>query len=366
MTLETLTEDIAIEGLRNFFREKPFLFFGTGMSCSLDMRLGMPALKDALIAEIKTRPLPVAQAKEWKRVEIALQTGSDLESALNEISEQDLLKTITEVTGAFVATVDRECAFRIAKGEVKWPATQFLKKIVDSLPESDRILHALTPNYDMLFEYACDSARIAYTNGFFGGVEKNMDWHAVDRALLLRRYVNQRRKRKAVYKHRKHVRLYKVHGSLNYFFHRSAVIENNAWTWGPPDFAQRVMITPGLSKYEMLQCYRQELLKAADAAIDRENHFLFLGYGFNDKHLEEYIRRKLVTQSCKGLIITRDCNSRIESLLSDAANLWIVCKSQDASCEGTRVFNKKYSDWLNLPDKRLWEISEFTTHILGG
>lgn len=366
MTLATLTEDVAIEALRNFFREKPFLFFGTGMSCSLDIRFGMPALKDALIAEIKKHPLSVTQRNEWERVENALQAGSDLESALNAVNEQDLLRAITDVTGAFVATVDRECAFRIAKGEIKWPATQFLKKIVDTLPEGDRILHALTPNYDMLFEYACDSARIAYTNGFFGGVERNMDWHAVDRAMRPQGYVNHRAKRKAVYKHRKHVRLYKVHGSLNYFFHRDIVIENNTWMWEPPDFAQRVMITPGLSKYEMLQCYRLELLRAADAAIDKENHFLFLGYGFNDKHLEEYIRRKLVTQSCKGLIITRDCNPRIESLLSDAANLWIVCKSHDANCEGTRIFNKKYSAWLSLPDKRLWNISEFTTHILGG
>ena len=162
-----------------------------------------------------------------------------------------------------------------------------------------------------------------------------------------------------VYKHKKHVCLYKVYGSLNYFFHRDAVIENNAWMWYPPDYAERVMITPGLSKYQTLQKYRQELLQSADAAIDRATHFLFLGYGFNDSHLEEYIKRKLIAQACNGLIITRDSNPRIESLLKEANNLWLVCKLADKGSNGSRIYNKQYSDWLMLPHKNIWDIREF-------
>ena len=57
MVATILTEDIAGEALRNFFREKPFLFFGTGLSCALDARFGMLALKDALVSvEFKGRP----------------------------------------------------------------------------------------------------------------------------------------------------------------------------------------------------------------------------------------------------------------------------------------------------------------------
>jgi hypothetical protein len=46
MTIEELDEGKAIEVLRYFFRAKPFVFFGTGMSCALDRRFGMPALTD--------------------------------------------------------------------------------------------------------------------------------------------------------------------------------------------------------------------------------------------------------------------------------------------------------------------------------
>lgn len=365
MTEIPLTAEKAVEALRNFFREKPFVFFGTGMSCAVDIRFGMAALKDFLIEEIKKRTLTYPQNTEWASVETEFQKGSDLESALNVVIDKDLLKTITDITGAFVANIDREYACQIANGNSEWPAARLLKKIVDTLPEGDRILHVLTPNYDMIFEYACDHANIPYTCGFWGGVERKTDWDAVDRALLIPEQIYQGRKLKKVYKHRKHIRLYKVHGSLNYFYHQNAVIENNAWMWKPPDFAERVLITPGLSKYETLQRYRQELLKSADAAIDRASHFLFLGYGFNDNHLEEYIKRKLITQSCHGVIITRDCNPRIEALLSQASNLWLVCKSEDV-VDGTRIFNKQYPNWLSVPTRRLWDVSEFTTQIIGG
>lgn len=366
MTQEILTEGIAVEALRNFFREKPFLFFGTGISCALDTRFGMSALKDALLNGIQNHTLTDTQRTEWDTVASALQNGTELETALNSVIDQDLLKVLTEITGSFVAAIDQEFAYKIAQGTAEWPATRLLKKLVDTLPEGDRILHALTPNYDMLFEYACDFADIPYTNGLVGGIERKTDWKAVDRALLEPKQICQGGKMKTIYRHKKHVRLYKVHGSLNYFFHRNAVIENNAWMWNRPDFAERVMITPGLSKYEMLQRYRQELLKFADTAIDKASRFLFVGYGFNDTHIEEYIKRKLITQGCRGLIVTRDSNPRMESLLIDAANLWLVCKSEDAYSEDTRIFNRQFSGWLSLPRRRLWDIAEFTNQILGG
>jgi hypothetical protein len=366
MPVPVLTEDIAIQALRNFFRAKPFLFFGTGMSCALDSRFGMPALKDALVSGIENRALIGPQKTEWDAVASALRHGTDLENALNSVGDPDLLKVVTEVTGSFVASIDQEFAYRIAQGSAEWPATKLLKKLVDTLPEGDRILHVLTPNYDMLCEYACDYTGIPYGNGFFGCVERKADWNAVDCSLRTLERVTYGRKSQIICKHRKHIRIYKVHGSLNYFFHRNAVVENNAWMWNPPNFAPRVMITPGLSKYQTLQLYRQELLQSADTAINNATHFLFLGYGFNDNHLEEYIKRKLITQACHGLIVTRDSNPRIKSLLDQSDNLWLVCKSEDEPTESTSIFNKQYADSLVLSGQRLWDIGEFTKRILGG
>jgi len=336
------------------------------MSCALDKRFGMSALKDALIVGIKNKTLTENQIAEWCTVATNLQNGIGLESALNFVTDQDLLKTLTRITGSFIADLDREFCYKIVQNLVEWPALQLFRKLVEGLPEGDHILHVLTPNYDMLFEYACDSSGIPYTNGFFGGIARKENWKAISQAFLEPEKICQGRKIKTVYRHRKRVHLYKVHGSLNYFFHLNTVLENNAWMWEPPDFAERLMITPGLSKFQILQKYRQELLQSADIAIDKATNFLFLGYGFNDSHLEEYIKRKLIKQACHGLIVTRSTNPRIEALLGQADNLWLVCKTGAPVGEGTQIYNKGYSNSLKLPGKNLWDIREFTKHILGG
>ncbi len=365
-SLTSLTEEIAINSIRDFFRDKPFVFLGSGMSCALDDRFGMPALQKHLSNNIVPDAQASDQVQQWEQVQKSLQDGMDLESALDSVTDLYLLQKITEATGKFLASIDRDYALKIANGDISWPATLFFKRLVDTLPEGDRVLHVLTPNYDMLFEYACDSVDIHYINGFAGGVQRKCDWHAVERSLLVPELVCIKNRFKTLHKQKKHVRIYKVHGSLSFFFHQNAVVENNSWTWDPPGFSVRVMVTPGLSKYQTLHSYRQELLKHADAAIEKANRFLFLGYGFNDKHLEEYVKRKLVAQQCKGLIITRDPNRRIDCLLAEASNVWLVCKKQEVGSDGTLIRNNRYPEELYLPSKRFWEIGEFTKLLLGG
>ena len=360
-----LTKEIAVSTIHDFFRDKPFVVIGSGMSCALDSRFGMPALEQELSQNVFPDAEVNEQVQQWHKVLDSLENGSGLETALDNVSDSDLLQKITSVTGSFISSIDREYAQQIAKGEKTWPATEFIKLLVDTLPEGDPILHVLTPNYDTLFEHACDAVGIHYTNGFLGGIQRQIDWDAVVRSHLIPTRVAYGNRFRTVPKPRKHIRLYKVHGSLNYFFHQGAVIENNTWMWDAPDFSVRVMITPGVSKHQILQTYRQELLKTADGAIDGANRFLFLGYGFNDSHLEEYIKRKLITQGCRGLIVTRNLNPRIETLIDQAENLWVVCKMPDENEDGTRIFNKRYAGCLELPSINLWDIVAFKKQVLG-
>jgi len=321
MTNQLLTEDKAIMSIRSFFREIPFVFIGTGMSCAVDNRFGMEALRNALQENKSLSDNSKNWVKEWQHVLDALANGVDLENALNYVSDQNLLKEIISTTGKFVSEIDREYAHRIAKDEVGWPAMGIIKKMYDTLPDSEPLLHILTPNYDMLIEYACEQMGITYSNGFWGGISKSLDWNVVSLALLEEKMNVRGKSAKTVFYRKKHCLLYKVHGSLNYFFYRNAIVENNAWAWFPPEFVDRVLITPGLTKYQSLQQYRQELMQKPDNAIEKAARFLFLGYGFNDSHLEVYINRKLANQSCHGLIITRDSNPRIENIVKISSNL---------------------------------------------
>ena len=361
-----LTEEVAIEAIRDFFRDKPFVVFGSGMSCALDAQFGMPALENELSRKITPDPGSPEQAKQWSEVKDSLRNGRGLENSLDSVTNSTPLQKITSATAEFVASIDQEYAQKIASGNAIWPAMEFFSRLVERLPEGDPILHVLTPNYDTLFEHARDAADVQYTTGFTGGLLRQIDWNAADQSLRVVHNVYQGRRLRRVSKLQKHARLYKVHGSLNLFFHRNNVVENNSWMWDPPDFARRVIVTPGLSKYKMLQNYRQELLARADAVIEKSNRFLFLGYGFNDIHLEAYIKKKLIDQGCKGLILTRGSNAHIESLVNMAPNLWLVCKLSGDGLNGTRIFNKRYDGWLELPGRSIWDIRAFTTDILGG
>ena len=81
--LPSLTEDIATASIRDFFRNKPFLFFGTGMSCAMNVRFGTNTLKDELTRKIGEPILVAGQNRQWQPVSRSLQRGVNLELSLN-------------------------------------------------------------------------------------------------------------------------------------------------------------------------------------------------------------------------------------------------------------------------------------------
>jgi DNA-binding LacI/PurR family transcriptional regulator len=130
-----------------------------------------------------------------------------------------------------------------------------------------------------------------------------------------------------------------------------------------PKGTERLIITPGLSKYERLHQFRNELLGKFDNSVEKHNFFLFLGFGFNDKQLNtRTILNKLKNQKYNGLIITKDTNDRINKLSDEAENSWLIYQSGS----GTLIKNKKYSVPLFLQNEELWKVDVFTKKILGG
>lgn len=362
-----LTKEIAYKSLQEICQQKLFVLFGTGTSCAVDRDFGMPALEKYLSDKIPLCKLNSGQQAQWDAVLQALKANRDFESAMNEVQDEALMQHVINHTANSLINLDRQIGLDIFEGKTEWPATNIFSKLLNGLPESDRILHVATPNYDLLAEYAFEKQQIPYSTGFVGGVCRCLDWKQVDRSMICHELIPRRRaKPKIIPKLKKHIRLYKVHGSLNTFRLINTIIENNAWMHAKPDGIERLMITPGTSKYQMLHQNRSELLGEYDQAIERHNAFLFIGFGFNDNQLcNDAIRRKLQEQQSSGLIITRSSNPRIEALMKSCKNLWLVCK-EDGGADGTRIFNSQYDDSLILKDKQLWDSKKFADEILGG
>ncbi|MFA6598107.1 MAG: SIR2 family protein [Ignavibacteriaceae bacterium] len=360
-----LTKEIVYKAIRDFFTSNPspLVIFGTGMSCAIDVDFGMNKLNSQLQSEMPKKINGQKELeKEWNKVVGSLKGGIDLESSLDHVHNSALISLVVEITGNLIAQLDKKYSYQILNGTKVWPATDFFMRLVDGLPESDRKLHVITPNYDMLAEYAFENVGIKYINGFSGCLIRKVDWSQARNSVSYLEKIIRNNKLQNKANEFKHIELHKVHGSLNTFFHKDEVIEVNSWIHKPPNNIERVIITPGVSKYEKISCFRKELLEKFDKAIEIKDSFIFLGYGFNDKHIENYVIQKLINQKCHGIIITRDCNKKIEAILEKAANLWLVCKQE--SNNFTRIKNKNYEDWLFLNSKSLWNIEEFTKEIL--
>jgi hypothetical protein len=364
MNRPALTKEIAYNAIQDFFNDKPFVLFGTGTSCAVDLNFGMGALEEHLKQSIpNNEKLSVQQKDAWQRVVNSLTNNSDFEAAMNSIQDEILLKEVIRETATHVAEVDRANSEKILNGSQSWSAIQLFKRLIDGLPEMDRTLHVATPNYDLLAEYAFAQAGIPYSTGFWGGVMRKLDWYQAERQITYIDKVPAGRKIQNITRLKKHIRLYKVHGSLNTFCIDGQCIETDLWIRECPEDIKRLIITPGSSKYERLHENRDTLLSEYDKAVRHHRSFLFLGFGFNDKQLvENEIGKKLEAQS-PALVITRDWNQRIQDILENSTNTWLICKHQDN--ESTRIFNRKYQNWLELPDKQLWCFDQFATEIMG-
>ncbi|OPY85680.1 MAG: hypothetical protein A4E65_00076 [Syntrophorhabdus sp. PtaU1.Bin153] len=363
-----LAKETAFIALQDFFSRnpKPFVLFGTGTSCAIDQDFGMNKLSEYLLESMPRRNLNQNQKEEWDTVIQNLNNGQDLETAMNAVSNDVLTQSIVFCTANLLSSLDRKYGPMLLRGELTWPAISLFRRLVDGLGTSSS-LDVATPNYDMLAEYAFEKERISYTTGFVGGICRRLDWRSAKQGMCYGVPAPKKTTIRYTSTEIPHIRLHKVHGSLNTFKVNNEIVENNGWAHCTPEGIERSMITPGTSKYERLHENRQELLGQYDEAIEAHNAFLFIGFGFNDHQLVTgAIKRKLKEQECNGLVITRDKNARIVSLLNECPNLWLICKSQRGPSNETEVTNANYSEPLYISDVAMWEPNQFTKTILEG
>jgi hypothetical protein len=361
--MSILTKEVAYEALVDFFKEeqKPFVLFATGVSCALDINFGMPALENHLASSLVD--LKGVQKTQWNSVLQQLKAKTcDFEEAMDQIQDGELVTRIVNLTAKFVRSIDRKYESSILCGETKWPAQKLLKSIFNA-QSIGQGLHVATPNYDLLAEYAFTQLDIPFITGFVGGYCRKLDWKKSKRGITARYNKRVGQTHKSSFQIDKHICLYKPHGSLNTFKLNHSVVECDAWCESPPHGISRFMVTPGSSKFEKLH-EDSSSLDMYRSAVNSHDAFLFLGFGFNDKHLVNSVFcEKLKVQHNAALVITRDSNPQLMGWAKESPNMWVVCKQDDN--EFTRIYNSKFDNWLHLDNEQLWDFSQFAEQILG-
>ena len=353
-----------LDGLISLFGQNRrwLLFFGTGTSIAVDCRLGMPALTEHLTAQMPDNA-------DWHRVKIALDDGASLEQALTGPGLNGTTKaSIQRITGDHVASIDAELRCDMLLGKKCWPGERLVKALVQRLPPRNPRLSIVTPNYDMLIEYACSRHGIRYTTGFEGELIRDWDWEQAQNSLN-QCLVNSKG---VALQPLPRVELFKVHGSVNRFSDAAAnrQVECDLWTSSCPPGFERVIAAPGEQKFEQYATNSMDVHAGAIRAEDEAMAYAAIGYGFNDRHLEQRMLDRVHSQERPLLVMTLDLHAdRIKELRDLGKQIWILVASKGSGNEGapngTLVYSPLYSDAVSFDNENLWHCEHFAKRILG-
>lgn len=143
-----------------------------------------------------------------------------------------------------------------------------------------------TTNYDLFNEVAMEELAIHYNNGFRGNVNRIFDPSIYN----LRLVDDQVRYKERWSEIRNYIKLYKIHGSIDWYFEEDKIIQKTAQA-----AIENVVIYPTINKHlETQQTPYSELFRSLTINLQKpDSTLLVLGYGFPDQHINQLIKQAL-------------------------------------------------------------------------
>lgn len=339
-TIKTKLQDHLQDGL--------LIVVGTGLS----MAEGIPGMGG--LADHLKRTIPgklKASDPAWKKVVDGLDSGEDLEHAMSDASLlPQTVDTIVTETSQFVRQAESKVFARVMAGTRELPFTLFAKHLFKAAKK----FHLITPNYDRLVEFAVESAGIGVDSQFFG---------------YLHGIVNPRRSADA---HRESFRegrtngfrplsslsIYKPHGSLDWYEINGKIVRTPLQVDAVP-----MIITPGISKYR--ESFREafdDQRVAGNRAADAATRLLFIGYGFNDDHLEQHVCPSLRLTK-PTVIITKELTSNASRLISNSRDADVLTLTAVSSKDCRTRISNSHGEEL-IVDEELWNLEGFNKGVI--
>lgn len=165
----------------------------------------------------------------------------------------------------------------------KFYSTIFLQREFKKLAP----VNIFTTNYDLFNEVSMETLGIHYTNGFRGSVNRIFD-PSVYRLRLVDDENRYKDKWNVI---RRYVKLYKIHGSIDWKYDRTlkSILQSNSTE------IEDVMIYPTINKHlETQQSPYSELFRELTINLQKKNSTLIvIGYGFPDTHINQLISQAL-------------------------------------------------------------------------
>jgi len=335
--------------LQDHLQEGLLMVVGTGLSIAEGIP-GMWPLAEHLKSVI---PLKLVENPDpaWDQIVAALDAGDHLEGAMGKVSLQtSTVEAIVAATADLISTAEKEAIRRVLAGGNELPFTTFAKHLFKSC----RQFHLITPNYDRLIEFATEAAGIGVDSRFFGYLhgmsnpKKSADSHRES-------YITGKN---SSFRSLQCLCVHKPHGSLDWFEVNGNLVRCPIEVGKVP-----VIITPGASKYrESFRWAFDEQRTSGNKAAGNANRYLFMGYGFNDDHLEQYLcpSHKLNKPS---VIITKELTKNAITVIENSKDIEVVALCAVSATDlRTRIITSQGDELI--VDEQLWNLDGFNKGVL--
>jgi hypothetical protein len=328
---------------QNCLQRTPVIVLGSGHSAAYGIS-GMGPLKEHLLATVTPGESTAAQ-EAWGRLTTELQE-LDLEAALQQVPiPRPLLEAILAATRELIVKEDQALLGKVVSGQLKLALTTLYRHLFNS---TNRVVTVVTTNYDRLAEYAADVAKYCWQTGFVGQYIRFFGTSGSSSSRSRGRLVE----------------VWKVHGSLDWFVDNQGVVSALPDDLVRPEQMTPLLVTPGTAKYETThQEPFRTIIQCADAALASAEAYLCIGYGFNDSHIQPKLVERVRHQSIPVVILARTMTDAARAFVTQCCHDGLL--ALEACDAGTRAYTREYPSGIELPNRSLWQLSEFLDAAVG-
>ncbi len=274
--------------------------------------------------------------------------GADLESALEgKTLPLCLLEQIVVLVWKCVNEKDMALMYVVASNNREIALGQLLSGMFNSTQSE---LNVVTTNYDRVAEYACNAMGILFQTGFAPGYVQH--WESSEQV----KFFNRHRKSRVV-------KIWKVHGSLDWFRTTDDRIVGLPVFDLPFDKFIPLIVTPGLNKYEKTyQDPFRTTINGADNALRNASAFLCIGFGFRDKHIQPKVIEKCREKNTPIVVLARKLTKEAKEFLeNNAGSSYLGIEESD---NGSKIYTPDNPNGVQTTEKNLWSLSGFNELVL--
>jgi hypothetical protein len=321
---------------------------GSGLSCAEGLP-SMPELADHLTRVVGSDLTPV-DAASWSILS-PLIVKAGLESALLTVAPTPSLEAVIVAhTVDFIRRAEQRVVLDVFQ---KTRSLSFTRLLAHMLKPASGVV-VITTNYDRLIEMSVEEAGLGVDTMFVGQFAGTLD-EKQSRLSFCCDVTYRGRKPQLQYRPR--VKVFKPHGSLDWYYRDGLPVRYS----GDLDLP-RLIITPGINKFRNGYASPFDRHRdRANIAIDQASRFLIIGYGFNDDHLETHLE-PCIRRGIPTLLLTHTLSPTALQLVQACPNITAIQSAKAGGIDGSSVFVGGVEQFV--PNLALWELNSFVSEVL--